>query len=244
MDIINNKTCCILAHGKSLEELEQRIEEFKNLDVVWCGMNYFNPTEDILKKIGKEYQVIFDCSTVQNRVEYELTARLPRLIEYLERPISNVYITLQTGKDNLYALREVLSPTFNQTYKERILYADSLGFNTNQFCVSLHLYIATLLKLGGKNIILFGADGGGVDGNSVVSYYRWDRVQKDKELADNRSYNMVGDTNNVNTTFVPIMNQIFGYVPEIINCSPISTYTVFKKVNYDELLQLFREQKL
>jgi len=244
MDIVQNKICCVIAHGKSVDELEQRIEEFKNLDVVWCGMNYFTPTEAILAKINKQFQVVFDCSTVKNNREYEVQARLPRLQEYLDRPVNNLYITLKTGKDNLYALREIVAPSFNKTYQEKILYAEDCGFDTNQFCVSLHLYLATLIKLGGRRIVLFGADGGGVDGNNVSSYYRWDLVKKDKELADNVSYNMVGDTNNINSTFAPIMTQIFGSVPEIINCSPISSYTVFKKVNYDELLQLFREQKL
>jgi hypothetical protein len=233
---LTNKTCAILAHGSSLSKLENRIEEFKNKDIVWCGMNYFNPSEEILKKINKSFSIVFDCSTVKNNKAYETYYRLPRLKEFLNRD-NTTYITLQTGRDNLYELRNRIGDNFNEKYKDKIIYGEKLGFDCNQFCVSLHLYITLLLKLNAERIILFGADGGGMAGNSVSSYYRSDLMLEDKKHADNVSYNMTGDTNNVNSSFVPIMKSIFGYVPEILNCSPISTYTVFKKVTYDELLE-------
>ena len=233
---LTNKTCIILAHGSSLSELENRIEEFRNKDVVWCGMNYFNPSEDILKKIDKSFSIVFDCSTVKNNKSYEMYYRLPRLKEFLNRN-NTTYITLKSGRDNLYDLRNRLGDDFNEKYKEKIIYGENLDFNCDQFCVSLHLYIACLLKLQAKRIILFGADGGGIYGNSVSSYYKENLILEDKKHADNVSYNMVGDTNNVNCSFGPIMQSIFGYIPEIINCSEVSTYNVFKKVTYDQLLK-------
>jgi hypothetical protein len=239
---LKNKNCAILAHGKSIEELEKRIQEFKDLNVVWCGMNYFNPTEEVLKLINKEFKVVFDCSTVKNNVEYELKGRLPRLREYLDRNTDNIYITLRTGRDNLFDLRNRISPEFNSKYQEKIIYGEDLGFDTNQFCVSLHLYITILYKMGAKKIFLFGADGGGSGGNNVDSYFQAEIINKDKVLADNVSYNMVGDTNNINSTYEPIMKNIFGYVPIVLNCSPNSTYTAFKKCTYDETLQILRSE--
>jgi hypothetical protein len=233
---LTNKTCAILAHGSSLSELESRIEEFRNKDIVWCGMNYFNPSEEILKKIDKSFSIVFDCSTVKNNKAYEIYSRLPRLKEFLNRE-NTTYITLKTGRDNLYELRNRIGDNFNEKYNDKIIYGESLNMDCNQFCVSLHLYIACLLKLNARNIILFGADGGGTYGNSVNSYFQADKILADKQLADNISYNMVGDTNNVNSSFNPIMQSIFGYIPEILNCSSISTYNVFKKVTYDEILK-------
>lgn len=233
---LTNKTCAILAHGSSLSILENRIEEFRNKDIVWCGMNYFNPSEEILKKINKSFSIVFDCSTVKNNKSYEMYYRLPRLKEFLNRN-DTTYITLKSGRDNLYELRNKIGDNFNEKYKDKIIYGENLGFDCNQFCVSLHLYIALLLKLNVRTIILFGADGGGTIGNNVSSYYKSELILEDKKHADNVSYNMVGDTNNVNSSFVPIMQSIFGHVPEILNCSPISTYTVFKKITYDELLE-------
>lgn len=234
-----NKTVVILLHGKSLEILESRIEEFRDKNIVWCGMNYFNPSEGILKKIDESFSIVFDCSTVKNNIEYEKKARLPRLIEFLDRN-NTTYITLKSGKDNLYDLRNRIGSDFNEKYKNKIIYGEDLGFDCNQFCVSLHLYLTCLLKLGAKTIILFGADGGGNIGNNVSSYYKAELMQLDKVLADNTSYNMTGDTCNINSSFIPIMQSIFGHVPTILNCSEISTYTVFKKVNYNEILNLLR----
>lgn len=236
MELIN-KTCCVVCHGNSLNILEQRILEFKNLDVVWCGINYFNPSEEILKKINKSFSIVFDCSTVKNALSYELVARLPRLKEFLNRE-NTKYITLKTGRDNLYELRNRIDPDFNEKYKNKILYGEDLFFDTNQFCVSLHLYLTILLKLGASKIILFGADGGGLLENNVDSYYNPELMKVDKLLAHgNLEYNMVGDNANVNTTFEPIMKSIFGYVPEILNCSPITKYTVFSIITYDEAIQ-------
>jgi hypothetical protein len=233
---LTNKTICVLLHGSSLNELESKIEEFRNINVVWCGINYFNPSEEILKKIDKSFNIIFDCSTVQNNVEYEKKARLPRLIEFLERK-NTTYITLKSGRDNLYDLRNRIGSDFNEKYKNQIVYGENLGFDCNQFCVSLHLYLTCLLKLGAKTIILFGADGGGNLGNSVSSYYKPELMQEDKVIAGNTSYNMTGDTCNVNNSFNSIMQSIFGQIPTILNCSPNSQYTVFKNVNFNQVLK-------
>lgn len=251
MELINNKTCAILAHGRSLEELEKRIDKFKDLDIVWCGMNYFNPSEDILKKINKEFTVVFDCSTpfgtystspphlVEKIDRYELRTRLPRLTEYLQRPAKNIYVTL---RDNLYDVRNKIGGDFNDRFKEKIIYGEDLGFDTKQFCVSIHLYIACLLKLGANNIILFGADGGGTNPNTIESYYRPDLFVVERTLCESLHFDMVSDNVHVNNTFGPIMQQIFSYIPEIINCSHISNYTTFKKTNYDETIDWLKNK--
>ena len=48
------KPLCIILHGKSCEILEYKIEQFKDLDVVWGSMSSFDlPQKYILNKIIK-----------------------------------------------------------------------------------------------------------------------------------------------------------------------------------------------
>jgi len=234
-----NKTICVIIHGRSVEELERRIEDFRYLDVVWGSMSTFDiPQKYILDKINKQFSIVFDSSTVKNANEYELTIRIPKLISYLSANSNNKYICTKTDKNNLFNLRNTLLLSFNEDFKNQIIYTENLGIDPNPFCVSLHLYIACLIKLGFEKIILFGADGGGKWGNSIESYYKWEEVKKDKEVAGNLSYNMIGDSDNVNIYFNPIMISIFGYIPTIFNCSDISLYNTFKKINYEEVINL------
>jgi hypothetical protein len=240
ISIPNNKTCFILCHGESLNILEKCIDRFKDLDVIWGSMSTFDiPQKYILNKINKTFSIVYDSSTVENAISYELTVRIPRLVNYLDESIYHYYICTKTDRNNLYELRNSLGLNFNEKYKNQIIYAEDLGINPNLFCVSLHLYIACLIKLGFENIVLFGADGGGIKGNSIESYYKWELVKEDKIQANNLYYNMVGDTNNINTTFEPIMRQIFGKIPVIINCSPNTTYNVFHNTTYTELLNKY-----
>jgi len=240
---LKDKTICVIVHGRSCEELENRIEEFKDLNIVWGSMSSFDiPQKYILDKINKKFDVIFDSGTVQNAVEYELQVRIPRFINYFNSS-NGYYICTKSDRNNLYELRDRIYPSFNSIYKDRIICCEDIGIDPNPFCVSLHLYIASLYKLGAKTVILFGADGGGTHGNSVQSYYKWEEVEKDKIIAGNPSYNMIGDTNNINTSYSSLMTNTLGYIPEVLNCSPITTYTVFKQISFNEVIKLLNEGK-
>jgi hypothetical protein len=236
---LTNKTCAILAHGNSLYELESRIKEFRNKDVVWCGMNYFAPSEEILKKINKSFSIIYDSSTIANdkALKYENNIRIPNLSKFLDRDKNNKYICSNSDNNNLYNLRERHFPEFNKKYKNQIICVEDLGINPKIFFVSLPLYIASLIKMGCKKIIMFGADGGGKYGNNIESYYNHKLVKAEKDVAGILNYNISGDTSTVNTQFESIMIKTFGYIPtEIFNCSINSAYTIFKKITYNEIL--------
>ena len=239
-----NKPICMILHGRSCEELENNIELFKHLDIVWASISTFDiPQKYILDKINKKFSIVFDSSTVKNEQDYEILLRIPRLIKYLSENKNNKYICTKSDKNNLFNLRNRLRLTFNEDYKEQIIYTEDIGIDPKPFCVSLHLYLACLCQLGFKKIILFGADGGGTYGNLIESYYKWEEIKKDKEIAGNVNYNMVGDSNNINSTFISLMNQTLGYIPEIYNCSDYSLYTVFKKINYEEAINILKETK-
>ncbi len=236
-----NNVFCLVAHGKSLEILESKIEEFKNINCIWGSMSTFDiPQKYILDKINKTFSFVYDSSTVQNEKDYELTIRIPRLIKYLSENKEHRYISTKTDRNNLHNLRNKLLLSFNEDFKDQIIYTEDLEIDPTPFCVSLHLYIACIVKLGFNKVILFGADGGGKYGNSIESYYKWEEIKQDKIVAGNLSYNMIGDSNNINSTFKPLMLKTLGFIPEVINCSPDSLYTIFKKENYESTLNLLR----
>ena len=232
-----NLPICIILHGKSCETLENNINLFKDLNVVWASISTFDiPQKYILDKINKKFSIVFDSSTVKNEREYELIVRIPRLINYLFEDKNNIYICTKSDKNNLFDLRNRLRLTFNEYYKEQIIYTEDRGIDPKPFCVSLHLYIACLCKLGFKKIILFGADGGGKHGNSIESYYKWEEIKKDKEIADNLNFNMIGDSCNINSSYESLMMKTLGYIPKVFNTSIDSLYTVFPKITYEEVL--------
>jgi hypothetical protein len=239
---LTNKTCAILAHGKSLYELESRIEEFRNLDIVWCGMNNFAPSEEILKKINKSFLIIFDSATISNElaVAYETNLRIPMLSGFLDKSENNRYICTKTDRNNLYNLREIHFSEFNRKYKNQIMGVEDLGINPKIFFVSLPLYIVCLIKMGCKKIVLFGADGGGKYGNNIESYYNSKLVKAEKDMAGVLTYDIRGDTGTVNNQFGDIMTKTLGYVPEIVNCSPETSYKVFKDMSYSEVINYLK----
>jgi len=205
-------------------------------------MSSFDIHEDYTTKAGVDITVVYDCSTVANARDYELDVRLPRLKKFLDKDPSHHYICNRTGHGNLYNLRKGIDKDFNMKYSSQIIYTEDIGINPDPYCVSLHLYIATMCLLGIDKIILFGADGGGSYGNNVESYYKTKQVLEDKKAAGNVSYNMVGDTSNINSSFKSRMIADLGFVPEVINCSPTTTYTVFKIMDYNETLRYLKNE--
>ena len=246
--ISSDNTICVLLPGESLKILEKRIDEFKSFDVTWGGINFFSPSESIIKLIGKEFKVVYDSSTVRNAIIYELKNRIPLLSSYLDRPTNNKYICVRTGNgnNNLYELRKRIAPQFNEIYKNKIIYAEDLGINVDGFTVSIPLYIACLGRMRFKTIILFGADGGSGMGEDWMHYYKAEELKKDRDFGDYDARgdfhpcDLRGDTSNVNNHFARLMNASIGYVPEVFNCTAKSNYTAFKTMSYDETIAYLR----
>ena len=108
---------------------------------------------------------------------------------------------------------------------------------------SLTLLIGLMAISGAKKIILFGVDGyKGKHEDNLQSFYKPELQKQERILAEggeNRT-GIVQDTSNFENKF---MRHYKAYCvrysvdppTEIINCSPISIYKIFKKVNYDEI---------
>lgn len=237
---LDNKICLLVGLGRTIETLEERIEEFKDFNVVWCSMSSFDiPQKYILDKIGKHFEIVFDCSTVHFAEEYELNRRIPRIKYHLDTYKDSVYMCTKTDKANNYQLRERIAPDFNRDYNDRILYVEDLGIDPNPYCVSIHLFIASLYKMNAKEVILFGQDGDSLGrySNHVESYYKSELIKEDKIIAGNLVYNLVGDTNNVNIYYDAQLQHTLGYIPRPLNCSPGSTFTIFPVTDYNTVIE-------
>lgn len=58
---IGGRLVCVLGLGVSLGELDDRIDEFSGVDVCWVSLNDISVPRRILKKIGKDLDVIIGC---------------------------------------------------------------------------------------------------------------------------------------------------------------------------------------
>jgi len=251
-DIIKNRTCCILLHGNSIQELELHIDRFSDKDICWCSLGVFDIFETyILSKINKELDFVFDCATVpHSRIEhYEKYSREPRLTKYLERSANNAWIT-SNG-----IIRDSVKPYYPELldkFSEKIMIVDSF-FPQNEIAKwmdvpnSVTLLIASCLAGNAKNIIIFGLDGYNRDtSKGFESYYKPEHVIKERQhaLGSVEDAGINRDTNNFAKRFPFILNEyrtLFHNMANIYNCSPKSLYKIPQKINYTELELILNE---
>ena len=78
-ETVNNRPFGLCLQGKSIQELEDRIEEFKDLNICWGAMNRFDVYQDyIFNKIGKNLLITMDVGEVHYEEAYENVIRIPR----------------------------------------------------------------------------------------------------------------------------------------------------------------------
>lgn len=255
-DKLKGKIVGVIAPGRSLKELEKRIEEFRNLPIVWVGINLFDCLEPILIKINKSFIMIGDTATVgiERETWYETNVRLPRIVPFLEREniiylTSNVVIDFCFLKTNNKALYE--------KYKDKISIIEEV-FNLSALSAqikdelmkpppnSISLTFAAVIAGGAKKLITFGYDGyphkpTNTSEDILNSYYK----PKENNLERINAFgkvtvgNLVGDTK----TFNEKWNNLFRLYKEVfknqsidmVNCSPNSVYTSVRKISYDQL---------
>ena len=246
--IINNRICAIMAHGKSIEKLENKITDLKKYDICWTSLSVFNIMEEfILSKINKHLDIVFDCATVPDSLKenYEKNVRLPRLAEFLERNENNLWIT--TFGIERDTLRSLNNNWFLAKFQHKIFIVDYIfpklkrGFYMdvpNSIC----LLIAALLYGGAKKIILFGFDGCTKKDNNIDTYYKPEYHKKEHLVAIGKVGNtaLYRDTLDFQQRFPILLDhyrKLFNNNAEIINCSPNSFYTVIRRITYEELEQ-------
>ncbi len=244
-EIIKGRTVGFMLHGQSIKELEDHIVELKDADICWVSTSLFPIMEKyILSKIDKNLDIVFDCATVpHSRLEHYENIRLPRLEEFLERPVNNLWITTHgLMRDSVYPF----APWLSGWYFEKILLVDSL-FPPNNIPYwmdvpnSTALAIGAIIAGGAKRIITFGLDGYKGDiTTGVNSYYQPNEHRKERlaALGTEQDPGINRDTAGFETRFTQRLveyKELFGNDCEIVNCSPNSLYNMIPKISYSEL---------
>ncbi len=244
--IVAGRSVAILVAGPSICELEHRIEELRDADICYFGMNSYTVQEShILQQIDKRFSVIM-CSSREG-----IPNTMNDIIHFLDRDEDNVFIS-SFWRDTFMLLIDIgfKIQLFFDNHNEKLIFFD-LTFektvpSTNDpltFTVSNSLLVLIQMAIISKasSIVLFGADGGFKEG-AKECYYRQDdhghRGSIDGKIKVGPIETLVDDTN---TYFNPIaptalvnLYATYDFNPiEVLNCSEDSFYTTFPKVSYD-----------
>jgi hypothetical protein len=248
-NIIKERTCCVISKGKSIEELEKKIELFRNKNICWVIQNRFDYIEEgILKKIGKSVDIVSDCATVSKPQIFEKEVRYPRFYNYLMRNETSLLATSETVLNEILKYKKEKDINLRDYFDKQIVTIDSLFSipNCNKSIWnpppnSFTLLLAFLIAGYAKKIIIFGLDGATTNEGILKTYYRPDIVTQERRLAfgDERP----GTVANDGADFAIRWGEIFELYKtsfnnpnvEIINCSPNTIFNTFRKINYDEL---------
>jgi len=241
-DIIRNRTVGIVLLGKSIETLEQRIEEYKDYDICWSSLNLFTPVEDyILSKIGKQLEFVYDSCTIPQPLffDYENSHRLPRMEKYLARE-NNIWIT------SYGMIRDSVIPIKGHWYEQnrhKIMIVDGLfpqNIRGDMMSVpnSATLMLASAIAAQAKNIIIFGMDGYAKDSET---YFKPELIRKERLLTVGSEVDtrINSDTDRFKQDIPKLINtykHLFNNLDaKIYNCSKNSVYEMFPKIDYDQL---------
>jgi hypothetical protein len=254
--ILQERPLGICLQGTSIQELEKRIEEFKDVSICWGAMNRFDIYQNyILNKINKKLQITLDVGEVKFVEDYERKIRIPRWKTYLLNPESLI-ITSEEILENIQTLCnwDILSE-----YSSQIMIIEK--------CRNIHvpnsimLYLIILAKLQVKKVILFGFDGFGNPkafkdtpiwdatefepqkycNKTLTAYYKPETTLEERLVGyqDEKASDLHSNCPTLNDQYHKIMNLFCKennvIEPEIVNCSINALYTVFRKISYDQL---------
>ena len=237
--IIENRVVGVLGHGGSLKILESRIEEFKDLNICWISLNMADLIEEyILSKIDKQLKILFTFAktTLDNTKNFHI----PLISKVINR--GDIVIS----KKDLLKIYDTLFGDFYMEFKDKMFdVLDTVRYKKGYAPFlsqprannSMAIIIPFLLLFKPKKIVLFGCDGKANDGEKYCNnYFKPQIEEKRKELP----LNVGGDVEQMNLSFLTTLKNFkkyfgLGELAEIVNCTPNTQYTIFRKINYDQL---------
>jgi hypothetical protein len=245
---VKGRTVGIVVLGKSIYELEKRIDEFKDQDILWVGLGQF----DIIKFL--KFDIVFDTASVpEGRLKIYEPIRIARLDKYLSENHENIWITSSGLKrDVIVRLKYDL---FWMQHENRILFVDSL-FPRDRIAKfmevpnSLTLCIGAMIAGLAKKIIVFGCDGYNGDVSvGAESYYKSEEVKAERQaaLGSIEDPGINRDTNIFQKKFKEFYNLYASYfdnTPDIYNCSTESIYTCMRKIDYNQAIEVAKGNEL
>lgn len=253
--IINGRAVCLLAHGKSIENLESYIEKVDSPNICWMGLGLFPLFEKhILSKVNRKLDIVFDCATVPHaRLDHYEPIRLGRVHEFLNRPQDNVWLTTHgLIRDSVKPYMPIL---IEEWYKDKIFQIDSL-FPSSEIQKwmdvpnSMTLAIGAALAGGASKVFIFGMDGYTGDlSKGLDSYYCKEEHRKERMSALGRLEDpgINRDTGGFEGRFPKILKNyraLFGNLAPVYNVSPVSVYTVLPKIQYEQLEECINGQNV
>lgn len=227
--IIKGRTVAILLHGRSIKELETRINEFADYNFCYTSINRFSIMErKILSKIGKKLDIVFLMS------EQEMPRRVEETKEFLNRKTNNCLMTTYS------ALSWLIPKDWNEIVEK---YSSKLYIMPRLLCrpvypISLALILDQLIMNKVKQVILFGADGFLLPSGKVT----WDQnlmlntyFDPGFFINERRASGLSFGTKHFNDTF-----RYDDRIINVLNCSKNSFYTPFPRISYNKLKELKR----
>ncbi len=231
----------ILLPGYSLYEFQERIEEFRDLDIIYAGINRWTPLEqDILFRIDKRFSIIF-CGAAPDWY-------IDETCSFLDRKDENLFITerLNFKADNGQNLVKLF-----ENYNEKLLlftsYYHYSDFPSDDY--PLHFIrenslsiLTALIAIGEPSAIIhFGADGGRIskDGlyyEALNEFIHPDQLDPDSSIKRDTGWFNAGMLSTLEFTR---RTHKLGNC-EIINCSEKSHLDVFQKLSYNKTIDYLR----
>lgn len=221
------KPIFIVLPGPSVENLKNHIVDVNDIypDAIWASMNHYKILEDsILSKVEKKFEVLGYLDP------HILNHYMAEIHEFLDRESNSIFISDYDTIEDI----EKLGGLRVRNLQGSVVYSSySRGKNpkvSDKFYNTLTAMLLTLIGLGHREFVLFGADGAGPyfgeENNSDRDGIPVNEIQR--RLSE--------DTKFMNEYFWKLKNEITPEHVAIANCSGDSHLTCFDKVSISEIL--------
>tara|TARA_B100000676_G_C18085679_1_gene854803 strand:+ start:260 stop:2182 length:1923 start_codon:yes stop_codon:yes gene_type:complete len=249
--LVAGRDVFLLAHGPSIGDLKQWIEQFDLKDTCFGAVSAFRILEkELLQGVGRQVDIVL-------QTHYRgIAPRYDQLREYLSREGTNLFITARWALERLGRA----CPTRQEietTYHDKLLYIGGSGgiepatpHNPLKFVFgnSLSILVPLTAMAGARRIFLFGADGISKANNGPAKHFgegnpdfRFDFEATDIDaLTGGLRADTVDFSEAVEIGLISL-EAIFGFKrPPIYNVSPDSAIDAFPKIGYQDALAMCR----
>lgn len=244
--IISKRPAAIILQGFSATELERRIAELTGCDICYCSVGRYWLIEDhILNHISSQISILMASADPSFT---SFGQGMERATNFLERPENNTFISTSASFKHRSMTGLIGRYDGKLLFHDTVLNRVELFYEAPNIEYPLHFpllpslsIILSLVIIGGASkVAIFGADGGRVSQEAL--YYRQGEIES---LPPEHLLNT--DTKEFNEDMPRLLKNVYktyGIEPiEIVNCSPDSHYTPFKKLSYSETFAWLKEKK-
>ena len=267
--VINKRPVAIILQGASARELEARITELEDCDICYASLNAFRVIEkSILQKINRNLSLVM-CAAAPGRQMNDIIDFLERQEDNI---IFSTRDSFHPPKRDPFHPQKMPQgfdfDKFIKKYDEKLLFftgtAATLLIRSGLFLRvpnieyplhfprenSFSMLLLLALIGGASQVVIFGGDGGRV--NTREFYFResdpeYQRFYTDRYMEQTMEQGIMNDTRWFNAMTPLIIERIYKIYDlrpvDIVNCSPQSHFTPWRKLSYDETFALLKSFK-